>query len=149
MQPPLTECARKVLDQAQVEARGLNQEFVGTEHLLLALLKASNCHAARVMRAQHVDREAVRSSLLAEMPYAENPPVVSGNLPLSPKVQRAVNSSIVMARSLREPKVSTRVMLLALMDEQGTPFVAALRNAGVDVESLLKALAEKPHDDEA
>jgi ATP-dependent Clp protease ATP-binding subunit ClpC len=64
------------LDQAQAEARALNQEFVGTEHLLLALLKSSACHAARVLRAQHVDREAVRSALMSVMPYSENAPVV-------------------------------------------------------------------------
>ena len=71
MQPPLTECARKTLDEAQIEARHLNQEFVGTEHLLLALL-----------------------------------------------------------------------------DEQGSAFISALRQAGADVEALVKALAEKPKDEE-
>jgi ATP-dependent Clp protease ATP-binding subunit ClpC len=149
MQPQLTESARKVLDEAQVEARHLNQEFVGTEHLLLALLKSQGTHATRAMRAQHIDKEMVRSDLLAVMPYSENAPVVSGNLPLSPKAQRAINAAIVMARSLRESKVSTRVMLLALMDEQGSAFIAALRRAGADVEALLKALAAKPHDEEA
>jgi ATP-dependent Clp protease ATP-binding subunit ClpC len=149
MQPPLTESARKVLDESQVEARHLNQEFVGTEHLLLALLKGQGTHASRVLRAQHVDKDAVRSSLLSVMSYSENDPVVSGNLPLSPKAQRAVNAAIVMARSLRENKVSTRVLLLALMDEQGSAFISALRQAGADVESLLKALAAKPNDEEA
>jgi ATP-dependent Clp protease ATP-binding subunit ClpC len=149
MQPPLTESARKVVDEAQTEARHLNQEFVGTEHLLLALLKSQGTHASRALRAQHVDKDAVRSDLLAIMPYSENAPVVSGSLPLSPKAQRAVNSAIVMARSLRENKVSTRVLLLALMDEQGSAFMAALRQAGADTEALLKALAEKPHDEEA
>ena len=43
MQPVLTDSARKVLDDAQAEARALNQEFVGTEHMLLAMLKCSNC----------------------------------------------------------------------------------------------------------
>lgn len=148
MQPPLTECARKTLDQAQAEARALNQEFVGTEHLLLSLLKSTGCHASRVLRAQHVDKDAVRSALLSVMSYSENPPVISGNLPLSPKAQRSINSAIVMAHSLRESKVSTRILLLALMDEQGTPFLAAIRQAGADVETLLKALAEKPHDEE-
>src|SRR5690242_2388488 len=100
MQPPLTQCAKSVFDQAQAEARALNQEFVGTEHLVLAVLKSHNCLASRVMRAQHVDREAVRSSLMAVMPFADNPPVISGNLPLSPKAQRAVNQAIVMSRSL-------------------------------------------------
>jgi ATP-dependent Clp protease ATP-binding subunit ClpC len=148
MQPPLTNSARKVLDDAQVEARHLNQEFVGTEHLLLALLKSSGTHASRALRAQHIDKDAVRSSLLSVMSYSENAPVVAGNLPLSPKAQRSINAAIVMASSLRESKVSTRVMLLALMDEQGSAFISALRQAGADVEALLKALAAKPGDEE-
>jgi ATP-dependent Clp protease ATP-binding subunit ClpC len=149
MQPPLTESVRKVLDEAQTEARHLNQEFVGTEHLILALLKSQGNHASRALRTQRVDKDGVRSDLLSVMPYSENAPVVSGSLPLSPKAQRAINSAIVMAGSLRESKVSTRVLLLALMDESGSAFVSALRQAGVDVEALLKALAAKPHDDEA
>jgi ATP-dependent Clp protease ATP-binding subunit ClpC len=148
MQPPLTQCAKAVFDQAQTEARALNQEFVGTEHLVLALLKSSGCLASRVMRAQHVDREAVRSALMAVMAYAENPPVISGNLPLSPKAQRVVNQAIVMSRSLREANVSTRVLLLALIEEHGTPFISALRDTGVDLEALLKGLAEKPAEPE-
>jgi ATP-dependent Clp protease ATP-binding subunit ClpC len=144
MQPPLTECARKVLDQAQAEARALNQEFVGTEHLLLALMKSQGCQASRIMRAQHIDRDAVRSDLLAVMPYSENTPVVTGALPMSPKAQRSINSAIVMSRSLREPKVSTRILTLALLEDQGTAFVSALKQSGADVDQLRRALAEKP-----
>ena len=64
MNVSLTDNARKVLDQAQVEARQLNQEFVGTEHVLLALLHVSGTQAGRILRQQHVDRDALRSRLL-------------------------------------------------------------------------------------
>ena len=148
MQPQLTDSTRKVLDQAQTEARNLNQEFVGTEHLLLGMLGCHNCHVSRVLRQHHVDREAVRTQLLTVLGYAEENPNVTGNLPLSPKAQRAVNAAVVMSRSLREPKVSTRVLMLALMDEPKTVFVHALRETGVDVESLVRALGEKPTEDE-
>jgi ATP-dependent Clp protease ATP-binding subunit ClpC len=149
MNVSLTDNARKVLDQAQLEARQLNQEFVGTEHVLLSLLHVSGTQAARILRQQHVDRDALRSQLLSVMPFSDITPVVTGNLPLSPKVQRVLNSALVMSRSLREPKLSTRVLLLALMDEEGTPFVKALRDTGVDVEQLLRGLSEKPADSEA
>jgi len=148
MQPALTDSARKVLDDAQTQARALNQEFVGTEHMLLALLMCSNCQVSRLLRQHHVDRDAVRASLLSIMDFSEEAPGVTGALPMSPKAQRAVNNAVVMARSLREPKVSTRVLMLALMDEPKTEFMKSLKNTGVDVEQLLQGLAEKPSDGE-
>lgn len=149
MHQPLTEHARQVLDQAQHEARSLGQEFVGTEHVLLALLKSAGAHAVRILRQQHVDRDALATQLRSALSYSEEPPGVTGALPMSPKMQRALNSALVMSRSQREPKLSTRVLLLSLMEEQGTPFLAALRDTGVDVEQLLRALQEKPTDEEA
>ena len=146
---PLTDGARKVLDQAQHEARALNQEFVGTEHLLLAMLRGSGTHAMRILRQNHVDKEALRSQLLAVLPIGESEPVVTGGLPLSPKAQRAIQSALVMSRSLREPKLSTRVLLISLLDEPKTALIQAMRNTGVDVDALLRALAEKPEDVEA
>src|SRR5215510_13486186 len=125
---PLSESARKVLEQAQHEARALNQEFVGTEHLFLAVLQTSGTHAQRILRAHHVDRDAVRSQLLTFLPIGENEPVVTGNLPLSPKAQRALQSALVMSRSLREPKLSTRVLLISLIDEPKTALIQAMRN---------------------
>lgn len=144
----LSDSARKVLDQAQHEARALNQEFVGTEHLLLAMLQVSGTHAQRLLRQHHVDRDALRSQLLSVLPYTETPPVVTGNLPLSPKAQRALNSALVMSQSLREAKLSTRVLLLVLLDEPKTALLQSIRDTGVDVETLLLALAEKPTDAE-
>jgi ATP-dependent Clp protease ATP-binding subunit ClpC len=148
MQPPLTESARHALDLAQAEARSLNQEFVGSEHLGLALLRSSGSLALRALRSVHADVEAVRSSLLSVLPFAEQTPVIAGPLPLSPRAQRLLNSAIVMSRSLREPKVSTRVLMISLMEDPASPFVASLKEAGVDVMKLAKALAERPSDEE-
>src|SRR4051812_49040154 len=149
MHQPLTDHVRQVLDQAQHEARSLGQEFVGTEHLLLALLQSTGSHAVRILRQQHVDRDALATQLRSVMPFNETETGVLGNLPLSPKSQRVINSALVMSRSLRETKLSTRVLLLALMDEQGTPFLQALRDTGADVEQLLRALQAKPTDEES
>lgn len=146
---PLSEGMRKLLDQSQQEARALNQEFVSTEHMMLGILQISGTHAQRILRSHHVDKDAVRSQLLSVLPYSDAAPVVTGNLPLSPKAQKTLNSALVMSRSLREPKLSTRVMLLALMDEPKTALIDALRNTGVDVDELLRALAVAPDEPEA
>jgi ATP-dependent Clp protease ATP-binding subunit ClpC len=135
---------RKVLEQAQIEAHTLNQEFVGTEHILLALLKAHGCLASRALRAQRIDTDAVRSDLLAIMPYSESPPQTKGTLPLSIKAQRAMNAAHVMSRAQREPKISTSVLMLAMIEQAGASFTAAVRESGGDVEAMLQSLKEKP-----
>jgi ATP-dependent Clp protease ATP-binding subunit ClpA len=74
--------------------------------------------------------------------------VVHGQLPLSPKAQRVLNSAIVMSRSLREPTVSTRLVMLALLDDSRTSTLRSMKESGIDVEGLLRALSEKPHEPE-
>src|SRR2546423_5153997 len=133
MHQPLSETARKVFEQAQQEARGLNQEFVGTEHLLLALLATSGTSVSRLLRQYHVDKDALRSQIRSMLAFSENPPVVHGALPLSPKAQRVVNSAVVMARSLREATVSTRLLLLALLDDSRTSTLRSMKDSCVDV----------------
>jgi ATP-dependent Clp protease ATP-binding subunit ClpC len=147
-QQPLSETARKAFEQAQQEARALNQEFVGTEHLLLALLASSGTQVSRLLRQYHVDKDALRSQIRSILPYSENPPIVHGQLPLSPKAQRVLNSAIVMSRSLREPTVSTRLIMLTLLDDSRASTLRSMKESGVDVEGLLRALSEKPHEPE-
>lgn len=147
--PVLTETMQKVLQQAQVEARHLNQEFVSTEHVLLALLHSEHSDVSRVLRGLNVDVELMRTQISEFLPFSETSPRVSGDLPLSPKAQRLINSAVVKSRSLREPKLCTRVLLLALLDEGNPLLNGALESEGVTRASLLAALGEKPKVPEA
>jgi len=149
MHHPLSSAAKSALEAAQHEARSLNQEFVGTEHLLLGVIAGSGTQAVRLLRQYHVDREALRTQIRSTLPFSENPPNVPGQLPLSPKAQRVINSSLVMARSLRENVISTRLLLLALLDDARASVLTTMKGGGTDVEGLLKALAEKPAEAEA
>jgi ATP-dependent Clp protease ATP-binding subunit ClpC len=142
MKPPFTDCTRSIIQQAQTEARQLNQEFIGTEHLALSLLKVHGCEAVRVLHANNVHGETVYSALLLMLPKAANPPVISGDLPLSPRSQRMVNSAIVAAQSMRQTRISTRALMLALMEEETSSFVTALRRAGADIDTLRQALQQ-------
>jgi ATP-dependent Clp protease ATP-binding subunit ClpC len=150
MREELSDTFRQALDAAQSAARELNQDFVGTEHLMLGLLEtAPDGEAAKVLHAAHAEPMAVSAALRAALPVGDHPPVVTGNLPLSPKAQRIVNGAIVKAQAMRETRVSTRFLLLSLLDEPQTAARHALDTVGADVEAMLRKLAEKPATAEA
>src|SRR5687767_9216584 len=99
MPQPATQTLSKIFAAAQEEARKLNQDFVGTEHLALALLDDDNSEAVRVVSQMNVQSGYVRNSLAHCLPSGAEPPIVAGNLPMSPKAQRMVSHSLVAAQA--------------------------------------------------
>jgi ATP-dependent Clp protease ATP-binding subunit ClpC len=134
---------RLAVDAAQAAARQLNQDFVSTEHLVIGVLKTEG-EATRALAAAHADVAALTAAMLQSLPDAVNAPVVSGALPLSPRAQRCITESIVAAQAGRETVVSTRYLLLALLDEPGSLVRRCLSGCGADLETVRKNLAERP-----
>src|SRR4051812_40937990 len=106
MREEFTETLRYALSRAGEEARGLNQEFVGTEHLLLGLLVAENSEVCSALDRHEISAEKVARTLRTTLPKSGEEPVVTGKLPLSPKGQRLVTDSIVLAQREQQPRVS-------------------------------------------
>lgn len=144
MREAFTQTLLHILDLAQREARDHRQEFVGTEHLFLAVISCETCEAVNILRQQHLDPAALRSSVMGELPVAGEMPVITGDLPLSPKAQRVINGAIVKAQALREPRISTRFLLLSLLDEPHTVIRVAINAGGEDVNQLRQALVDTP-----
>jgi ATP-dependent Clp protease ATP-binding subunit ClpC len=144
MREALTRQMRLALDNAQSIARRLNQDFVGTEHLLLGVLDCEAGEAVWTLRASEVSVAEVRRRLLHGLPTGKEPPVVTGNLPLSPRAGRIVNAAQVLAQRLHEPKVSTRMAMLAFLEENDSGIRQALLDSGADLDELVRMLAEKP-----
>src|ERR1700733_3400380 len=130
MREAITDTFRKALSEAQSAARDLNQDFVGTEYFMLGLL-ASDGEATHALRSSHGEPAKLKSVLEHSLPRGEQEPVVTGDLPLSPRAQRVINGAIVKAQSMRESRVSTRFLLLSLLDEPGTVMREALDKCGV------------------
>ncbi len=143
MRETLTETTRAALAAAQSAARDRNQDFVGTEHVMLGLLSTDG-EATRVLRTSHAKPDDISAALLATLPTGAEEPVVTGDLPLSPRAQRVLNGAIVKAQAMRENRVSTRFLLLSLLDELPAAVKGALVKSGADVESLPPKLGEKP-----
>ena len=148
MHAAFTNTLRQAVDRAQQKARQLNQEFVGTEHLFLSLLDDDACEAARALRLQNLNPRQLRSALVAQLPQGKHPPVISGDLPLSPKAQRAINTAIVKAQSLGDKAISTRLLFLTLLDQPDSLLVQILRSGGADNDALQRFLAARPEESE-
>lgn len=147
MREDFTRTLRKSLEVAQREARERKQEFVSTEALFLGVIACHDCEAERILRHAHLDTEAMREFIIDNLPKGSKDPHVLGDLPLSPNAQRSVQGAILKAQALREPKVSTRHLLLALLDESGTVLREALHANNGDVNVLRHALVENDEDE--
>jgi ATP-dependent Clp protease ATP-binding subunit ClpC len=140
---PLTDTLTRVLANAQQEARRLNQDFIGTEHLALALLDREDCEARRILAQMNVEADFVRKALAHALPAAKDPPVVTGNLPMSPRAQRLITHAIVAAQSAGQSRISTRFLLSVLIDESSGLVCEAFRRAGANGPELSRALRQR------
>jgi len=138
-----TDTLSKVIANAQLEARRLNQDFIGTEHLALALLDRDDSEAGRILAQMNVQAGYVRNALSHAMPAGKEPPVVAGRLPMSPRAQRLVTNSIVTAQAAGKSQVSTRYLLAVLVAEASGLVCEAFRRSGADGSDLAKALRER------
>jgi ATP-dependent Clp protease ATP-binding subunit ClpC len=142
MREEFTDRLRTALDKAQDEARRLNQEFVGTEHLLLGLLMTDASEASDGLRRAGIGRTELHERLVASLPHGGEAPVVTGKLPLSPKAHEAVNAAIVNAQAAGSSRVSSRLLLAALLDERETAVRSAMRESGADLDHLHRVLTQ-------
>jgi ATP-dependent Clp protease ATP-binding subunit ClpA len=144
MREGFTRTLRQVMSFAQQEARTHRQEFVGTEHLFIGVLRCHDCEAETVLAEAGLDPARLRDHVARDLPTGDDAPVITGDLPLSPKAQRTINGAIVKAQALRESQISTRFLLLSLVDEPQTLIREALQLQGGDVNQLRQALVEAP-----
>jgi ATP-dependent Clp protease ATP-binding subunit ClpA len=140
---PLTGTLAKTIANAQLEARRLNQDFISTEHLALALLDLDDSEAGRVLAQMNVQAGYVRNALVHALPAGKEAPVVTGMLPMSPKAQRLLTHAIVAAQAAGKTKVSTSTMLATLLAETSGVVCEAFRRSGAEGSELVKALRER------
>jgi ATP-dependent Clp protease ATP-binding subunit ClpC len=112
-----TDCARKVMALANQEAHRLNHEYIGTEHLLLALVQEAKCVGANVLKRLGVTQQKARSEVGKPVPYDPDIPfVISSELsPQTPRVKKVIELAIEEARTLNHNYVGTEHMLLGLL----------------------------------
>lgn len=130
-----TDRARKVIQLANQEAQRFNHEYVGTEHILLGLIKEGSGVAANVLRNLDVDLRKIR--LEVEKLVQSGPDMVTmGRLPLTPRARKVLEYATEEARNLNHNYVGTEHILLGLLREQEGVAAQVLMNLGLKLEDV-------------
>ena len=131
-----TERVRVVFMNSRQEASRLHHEYVGTEHLLLALLRDTpETVAGQMLRNLAVDRNAVRKSIEEVVKQGKADVSDVDSLPYTSRAKRVLELAMTEARELNHNYVGTEHLLLGLVREEKGIAAQALANAGVTLES--------------
>ena len=130
-----TDRARKVMALANQEAQRFNHEYIGTEHILLGLIKEGTGVGATVLKKMNVDLRKVR--LEVEKMVKSGPEMVPmGKLPHTPRAKKVIEYAIEEARNLNYNYVGTEHLLLGLLREREGIAAKVLMNLGLKLEQV-------------
>jgi ATP-dependent Clp protease ATP-binding subunit ClpC len=129
-----TKRARRVLTLAQEEAQRLNHNYIGTEHLLLGLVREENGVAVRVLRDLGVDPKQVRERV--ERTVGRGQRAMYGKLSLTPRTKRVIELAVDEARRLGHHYIGTEHLLLGLVRAGEGVAVDVLKQLGVGLDKV-------------
>lgn len=129
-----TERARKVLSLAQEEAQRFNHPYIGTEHLLLGLVREGEGVAARVLTNMGVQLPKVRSAV--EFIIGRGEGAVVGEIGLTPRAKKVIELAVDEARRLDHSYIGTEHLLLGLVREGEGIAAGVLESLGVNLEKV-------------
>ena len=130
-----TDRARKVIQLANQEANRLNHSTVGTEHLLLGLVKEGSGVASNVLKNQDIDLGKIRREVEKLVPPG-NQMLTMGRLPQTPRARKTLEYAMEEARNLGSTYVGTEHILLGLLREQEGIAAQVLMNLGVQLNDI-------------
>jgi len=135
-----TEKARRVVVYAQEEARMLNQNYIGTEHLLLGLIREQDGIAAKALESLNISLEDVHAQV--EDLIGRGTFVPTGHIPFTPRAKKVLELSLREALQLGHNYIGTEHILLGLIREGEGVAAQVLLNLGADLEKVRSAVIQ-------
>ena len=129
-----TERARKVLRLAQEEAQHLQHNYIGTEHLLLGLVREGEGVAAKVLTSLGVDLEKVRKAVEDIIGHGDR--IVLGEIGLTPRAKKVIELAVDEARLLNHRYIGTEHILLGLIREGNGIGAGVLESFGLSLQGV-------------
>ena len=129
-----SERARRVLSLAQEEAQRFNHNYIGTEHILLGLVRETEGVAARVLSGLGVDLTKVRSAVEFIIGRGEKP--TQGEIGLTPRAKKVVELAVDEARRMNHTYIGTEHLLIGLLREGEGVAAGVLESLGVTLEKV-------------
>jgi len=129
-----SERARRVLSLAQEEAQRFNHNYIGTEHILLGLVRETEGVAARVLSGLSVDLGKVRSAVEFIIGRGEKP--TEGEIGLTPRAKKVVELAVDEARRMNHTYIGTEHLLIGLLREGEGVAAGVLESLGISLEKV-------------
>jgi ATP-dependent Clp protease ATP-binding subunit ClpC len=130
-----TDRARRVVVLAQDEARELNHNYIGTEHVLLGLIHEGDGVAARALEAMEISLAAVRQGVEQVIGKGDAPPG-AGHIPFTPRAKKVLELSLREALQLGQDYIGTEHILLGLIREGEGVAAQVLVRLGADLQRV-------------
>ena len=130
-----TERVRKVLAMAREEAARLHHEYVGTEHILLGLIREGEGVAAAVLNNLSVDLEEIQQKIEETVKKGKAAQAAGPDLPYTSRAKKVLELAMGEARELNHSYVGTEHLLLGLLREEKGIAAQVLTDAGVNLEA--------------
>ena len=134
--------AQQVLALARKEADRFNHNFVGTEHLLLGLIKLGQGVAVNVLQKLGLDLETVRMEVEKQVGTGPDQKMI-GNIPYTPRVKKVLALAAKEAKALNHTYVGTEHILLGLLREGDGVAARVLKNLDVDIEQTRQEILKE------
>src|SRR5216110_263218 len=134
--------AQQVLALARKEADRFNHNFVGTEHLLLGLIKLGQGVAVNVLQKMGLDLETVRMEVEKQVGTGPDQKMI-GNIPYTPRVKKVLALAAKEAKALNHTYVGTEHILLGLLREGDGVAARVLKNLDVDIEQTRQEILKE------
>jgi Clp amino terminal domain, pathogenicity island component len=126
-----TNRARNVMQQAKEEAIRFHHEYIGTEHILLGLIREGSSVAADVLKNLDLDLQKVRAEVERIVHSGPDDVVFLGRMSQTPRVKQALRYAVEEAENRGQDYVGTEHLLLGLLREEETAATQILRNLGI------------------
>ena len=134
--------ARRAVVRAQEEARLLNHDYIGTEHMLLGLLAERGSAAARALDSLNVTLEAAREQVREIVGQGSQEQGQRGHIPFTPRAKKVLELSLREALNLRSEIIGTEHLLLGLIDEGDGVGAQILDRLGAPAETVRERVVE-------
>ncbi|HJZ10285.1 MAG TPA: Clp protease N-terminal domain-containing protein, partial [Trebonia sp.] len=135
-----TDRARRVVVLAQEEARMLNHNYIGTEHILLGLIHEGEGVAAKALESLGISLEAVRQQVEEIIGQGQQAP--SGHIPFTPRAKKVLELSLREALQLGHNYIGTEHILLGLIHEGDGGAARSLESLGISLDAVRQRVEE-------
>ena len=135
-----TDRARRVVVLAQEEARHLNHNYIGTEHILLGLLNEGEGIAAQALESLDIDLASVRDEVVKIIGQGQQSP--SGHIPFTPRAKKVLELSLREALQLGHNYIGTEHILLGLIREGEGVAAQVLQQLGAELQKVRQTVIQ-------